>query len=144
MPNSVEHRAKYTANRNHLNTGNGGSPLSTVDGCWAAIVAFYAALHLVDRLAAILNFHPQRPGAHRKRLQFVSANHPTILPEYKELKTASEIARYGPLNQFNRADPGNVVQTVLIDQYLTTIEKYVDAVFNPPSAPGIGPTAAGS
>ncbi len=43
MPSSAEHRAKYQANRDLLDTGNGGTPLSTLDACWAAIVAFYAA-----------------------------------------------------------------------------------------------------
>jgi hypothetical protein len=62
MPNSAEHQAKYTANRQFLNTGNNGTPLSTLDGCWAAIVAFYSALHLVDRLAARINLHPTPPG----------------------------------------------------------------------------------
>ena len=52
MPSSAQHREKYEANRHHLNTGNNGAPLSTLDGCWAATVAFYAALHLLDRLAA--------------------------------------------------------------------------------------------
>ena len=49
MPCSAEHRDKYQANRNLLNTGNNGTPLATLDGCWAAIVAFYAALHLVEK-----------------------------------------------------------------------------------------------
>jgi hypothetical protein len=75
MPNSAEHQAKYTANRQFLNTGNNGTPLSTLDGCWAAIVAFYSALHLVDRLAARINLHPTPPGAHGTRLAFVTRHH---------------------------------------------------------------------
>jgi hypothetical protein len=64
MPSSAEHRAKHAANRQFLDTGNNGTPLSTLDGCWAATVAFYAALHLVDRLAARLNiFNPPTPPA---------------------------------------------------------------------------------
>ncbi len=140
MPSSAEHRDKYLANRQLLDTGNGGAPLSTVDGCWAAIVAFYAALHLVDRLAARITLHPP---THGDRLRFVATHHRTIFADYNDLKTASEIARYGTLNQFNRTYPGNIVQTILIDQKLVAIEKYVDTIFNPPTPSG-GATTAGS
>lgn len=97
MPGSAEHRAKHLANRHLLDTGNNGTPLSTLDGCWAAIVAFYAALHCVDRLGAIAvpQVHPTPPGAHGKRLRFLYANHRAIFAAYNDLKTASEIARYG-------------------------------------------------
>src|SRR6516225_8801690 len=115
MPSSAEHRDKHAANRQLLDTGNNGSPLSTLDGCWAAVVAFYAALHLVDRLAARVNYHP--PG-HNDRLRFVSRDHRPILADYNDLKVAAEIARYGTLNQFGRAYPGTTVQDVLIDQKL--------------------------
>jgi hypothetical protein len=98
MPSSAEHRAKYEANRHLLDTGNNGTPLSTLDRCWAAIVAFYAALHLVDRLAARINYHP---GNHGDRLSFVASQHRAIYTIYNSLKTASEIGRYGTLNQFN-------------------------------------------
>lgn len=135
MPSSAEHRAKYLASRQLLDTGNGGTPLSTVDGCWAAIVAFYAALHLVDRLAARINYHPAPPGAHGNRLRFVSSNHRPIFADYNDLKVASEFARYGTLNQFSRAYPGNIVQTILIDQKLVAIKTYVNSIFNPPPPP---------
>src|SRR5271166_4462643 len=119
MPSSAEHRLKYQANRQLLDTGNNGTPLSTLDGCWAAIVAFYAALHLVDRLAARVNYHP---GNHADRLSFVSSQHRPIYAIYNSLKTASEIARYGTLNQFTKAYPGTTVQDILIDQRLVAIE----------------------
>jgi hypothetical protein len=108
MPSSAEHRAKYQANRQVLDTGNNGTPLSTLNGCWASIVAFYAALHLVDRLgaAATPQVHPTPPGAHGARLRFLYANHRPIYTAYNDLKTATEIARYGTINQFNRAFPG--------------------------------------
>ncbi len=90
MPSSAEHRTKYEANRQLLNTANNGTPLSTADSCWAAIVAFYAALYLVDRLAARTNYHPT---SHPDRLSFVSSQHRPIYTSYNALKTASEIAR---------------------------------------------------
>ncbi len=138
MPSSAEHRLKYEANRQLLDTGNSGTPLSTLDGCWAAIVAFYAALHLVDRLAGRLNYHP---GNHADRLSFVSSQHRPIYTIYNSLKTASEIARYGTLNQFAKAYPGTTVQDILIDKRLVAIEAYVNNIFNPPNPPA---AAAGS
>jgi hypothetical protein len=140
MPSSAEHHDKYQANRNLLNTGNNGTPLSTLDGCWAAIVAFYAALHLVDRLAARINLHP---GNHGDRLSFVSSKHRPIFANYNTLKTASETARYGTLNQFNRAFPGSTVQSILIDKRLVAIETYVNNIFMPPP-PAVPPAATGS
>ncbi len=138
MPSSAEHRAKYEANRHHLDTGNNGTPLSTLDGCWAATVAFYAALHLVDRLAARTNFHP---GGHTDRDRYVSSQHRPIFAAYNALQAASKIARYGTLNQFNNAYPGTTVQDVLINQRLVLIETYVNNIFNPPAPP---PAATGS
>jgi len=135
MPSSAEHRVKYQANRQLLDTGNNGTPLSTLDGCWAAIVAFYAALHLVDRVAARINLHPTPPGAHAARLRFVSSQHRAIFADYNDLKVASEIARYGTLNQFNRAFPGTTVQDILVNQKLVAIENYVNLIFNPPAPP---------
>jgi hypothetical protein len=132
------HREKYEANRRLLDTGNNGAPLSTLDGCWAATVAFYAALYLVDRLAARLSYHPSN---HPDRLSFVSSQHRPIFTAYNALKTASEIARYGTVNQFNKAYPGTTVQDVLIDQRLVAIETYVNSIFSPPAGP---PAAAGS
>jgi hypothetical protein len=139
MPSSAEHRAKYEANRNHLDTGNNGGPLSTLDGCWAATVAFYAALHLVDRLAARTNYHP---GNHTDRNAYVTSHHRPIWNAYNALYIASKIARYGTVNQFNSAYPGTTVQDVLIDRRLVAIETYVNNIFNPPPPPT--PPATGS
>lgn len=92
----------------------------------------FAALHLVDRLAARANYHP---GNHSERLSFVAGQHRPIFTAYNSLKTASEIARYGTINQFNRAYPGTTVQDILIDQRLVFTESYVNKIFNPPSPP---------
>jgi hypothetical protein len=129
MPSSAEHSAKHQANRHLLDTGNNGTPLSTLDGCWAAIVAFYAALHCVDRLASRTNLHP---GGHSDRTRYVSGRHRVIFGAYNALQSASLIARYGTLNQFNSAFPGTTVQDILVDQKLVAIETYVHNIFNPP------------
>lgn len=132
MPSSSEHRQKYESNRQLLDTGNNGSALSTLDGCWAATVAFYAALHLVDRLAARQNMHPSN---HTQRNAFVVRHHRSIWSAYNALLIASRIARYGTVNQFSTTYPGTDVQDILIDQRLVAIESYVESIFNPPPPP---------
>lgn len=132
MPSSPEHRAKYEANRAFLDSGCGGMPLAQVNACWASIVTFYTALQLVDRLAARINAHPQ---THADRLRFLTRTHPSIFQAYAQLKIASELSRYGTLNQFLRAYPDPMVQTILIDQHLVALETYFLAIFQPPPAP---------
>jgi hypothetical protein len=88
--------------------------------------------------------HPTPPGAHGARLRFLYANHRAIYNDYNDLMVASEYARYGTLNQFNRAYPGITVQDILIDQKLVAIENYVHghfpapALVAPPSPPPTG------
>ena len=150
MPSSAEHQTKYQENRTFLDTGGagGGGPLAASNGPWAAIVAFYAALHLVERLASRSNLHHMPPGAHGQRDRWLRGHpqHRVIHAAYNHLRTASELSRYGTSNQFARAYPGTTVQDVLIDQYLVAIENYVAGVFAPPPPPGAagGAAAAGS
>jgi hypothetical protein len=147
VPSSSEHQVKYLENRTFLDTGGAGGPLASSNAPWAAIVAFYAALHLVERLTARQNLHHTPPAAHGQRGRWLRSHpqHRAIFSAYNDLRTASEVARYGTVNQFNRYYPGNTVQTVLIDQKLVVIENYVNAVFQPPGgasgAVGVGPTA---
>ena len=146
MPSSAEHESKYRDNRTFLDTGgSGGGPLAASNAPWAAIVAFYAALHLVERLAARLNLHHTPPAAHGQRDRWLRGHrqHRIILTAYNHLRTASEISRYGTANQFTRAYPGNTIQPVLIDQHLRTIEQYVDSVFGTTSAGGVSAPATG-
>lgn len=147
MPSSAEHQVKYQENRTFLDTGGaGGGALASSNASWAAIVAFYAALHLVERLAARLNLHHTPPAAHGQRERWLRSHpqHRAILTAYNDLRTASEIARYGTANQFTRAYPGSTVQSILIDHRLVAIEAYVNAVFQPPpSAPAPAPPSVG-
>ena len=136
MPSSAEHQAKYIENREFLDA-NGG--LATIQPVWASVVAFYAAVHLVERLAARQNIHHDNHGE-RKGYLIRHRLHRVIYPEYHALRTVSEIARYGTQNRFRLAVLGNDVQTILIDTHLVAIETYVLSVFAPPG----GPTAAGS
>jgi hypothetical protein len=58
MPSSAEHKEKA---QQHLDFLHDGSPTPV----WAAVVAFYAALHLVERLCACENLHTDN---HHERL----------------------------------------------------------------------------
>src|SRR5262245_53370067 len=91
----------------HLNTANHNLAfMQTVDqdefGDWMAVVAFYVAVHLVERLRA---FAGQHSVDHRDRDEFVRNSHLQIHPPYHELYRISMIVRYGagPHNWFNPA-----------------------------------------
>jgi hypothetical protein len=137
MPNSAEHDAKYRLNRALLDSG-----LSATSPEWAAVVAFYAAVHLVERLAAAEARGPVHHRTHADRFRYLRAHrqHRSILREYAELQDASEISRYGTINQFRASYPGAAVQDQLIDVHLRAIEEYVAAYFAPPPSPPPGPS----
>jgi len=127
MPTPEEHLIKYKLNRKFLDS-NGG--LGNQEERWATIVAFYAALHLVERLAARESRHHT---SHAIREEYL-AHHPqhsVIFKSYRQLQTASEFARYGSVGQFARYYSGNMVQNTLIDVHLVEIEKYAEAEFPP-------------
>src|SRR4051794_39629137 len=122
MPRSSEHKEKAERNRLFLNSIKGNAAYAD----WAAVVAFYAAMHLVERLAAYNNIHHT---SHAVRLSWVSKPHRPIYVAFSVLYDASCTARYGTANQFPSASPGNTVETVLVDQHLATIEAYVTTFF---------------
>ena len=136
MPNSKQHQAKASHNRAFLASIN----LNDFPD-WAAVAAFYGAVHLVERLRTLRpNASDQHSTDHQDRLQFVQSHHRAIHTQLHELFNASIIARYQTVqsfrSQFSLAD----VQNTLIDSYLVDIENYVAAQF--PTVPP--PTSAGS
>jgi hypothetical protein len=133
MPSSAEHQEKYAENRRFLDA-NGG--LAANEPVWAAVVAFYAALHLVERLAARQNLHHTQGGAHGARRDYLKAHlqHRAILLPYRALHLASEIARYHTLNRFRQAYSPAMVQSLLIDTHLVAIERHVQTIFQPPAS----------
>jgi hypothetical protein len=141
MPSSTEHRAKYDLNRAFLNTG-----LASTNPAWAAVVAFYAAVHLIERLAAAEPRGPVHHRTHFERRQYLIRHrqHRAIFAAYNTLQEAAEISRYGTVNQFNALYTAVTVQSELIDTHLVAIENYVTAYFAPPPPPAAPPAAAGS
>lgn len=138
MPNSSEHRAKYDLNRAFLDTG-----LAATQPEWAAVVAFYAAVHLIERLAAVERKGPVHHRTHQQRVAYLGyhARHRALFADYRELQEASEISRYGTPRQFQSRYTAATVQSQLIDTHLAAIELYVAAFFAPPPPP---PAATGS
>jgi hypothetical protein len=132
MPNAAEHDAKYRLNRALLNSG-----LAATTPEWGAVVAFYAAVHLVEWLAAAEPHGPIHHRTHVDRFRYLRAHrqHRAILRDYLELCDAAEISRYGTIRQFRSAYPGTEVQSRLIDVHLVAIEQYVHAHFAPPASP---------
>jgi len=120
MPTAAEHLEKYEANRKLLDSCN-GSPLSQVDPCWATTVAFYAALHLVERLAARSGVENRN---HTERMNYVRADHPQIQGAYRILMDASRTARYFSKKSFDAKFPRDTVQTHHIGHYLKQIEDH--------------------
>ena len=136
MPNSSQHQARAAHNRAFLGTINLANHRD-----WAAVVAFYAAVHLAERLRTLApHAKDQHSINHQDRLQYIHRHHSAIHTELHELYNASVIARYQTINSFNTQFTVADVQNVLIGTYLTTIENYVANQF----APLGGAAAAGS
>ena len=138
MPNSAEHRAKSDLNRAFLDTG-----LATAQPEWAAVVAFYAAVHLIERLAAVEPRGPIHHRTHSQRVAYLGRHprHRALVHDYRQLQEASETSRYGTLRQFRNRYTAATVQSQLIDAHLVAVEQYVTAFFAPPPSP---PAATGS
>lgn len=132
MPNSAEHDTKFRFNRDFLDTG-----LVSANPEWAAVVAFYAAVHLVERLGAAERRRPIHHENHVLREDYLSRHrqHRVLYVDYMALKDSSITSRYGTVRQFQTQYPSGVVQAQLIDVHLAAIERYVTAFFAPPPPP---------
>ena len=131
MPSATQHQAKADRNRVYLDSG-----LAAIHPDWAAVVAFYAAVHLVEKLAALERSGPLHNATHGGRQRWLTAHrqHRRIFREYEELKRASELSRYGTINQFEQAFDSESVQSQLIDVHLAVIEAHVRTVTAPQPA----------
>ena len=130
MPSAAQHQAKANRNRVYLDSG-----LSAIHPDWAAVVAFYAAVHLIEKLAALERSGPIHNATHSVRQRWLTAHrqHRRIFRDYEELKRASEVSRYGTINQFEQVYDSESVQSQLIDVHLAAIEAYVHSVTIPPA-----------
>lgn len=125
MPSAAEHQAKAAHNRAFLNT------ITDPTYCdWMAVVAFYVAVHLVERLFALQGRHNQD---HRGRNRAVRRQLRPIHRNYRALYNLSMVARYMEASKFNLT--AAVVRTTVIDLHLAEIEKYVVAAAAAPILP---------
>jgi hypothetical protein len=94
--------------------------LETIDGdeyCdWLSVVAFYVAVHLVERLRALEGEHS---SDHADRHEYVREYHPTIHNCYRQLYSWAWSARY-QANPFRWLTPERVRDT------LDEIRRYAD------------------
>ncbi len=117
MPKPKQHQEKAEHNRAFLGT------ITDDNYCdWKAAVAFYVAVHLVEKLRA---YHGEHSENHDDRDRVVRRDYPRIYNPYHQLFNASLTARYKSLGAFNMS-PGDV-QARLIDTYLAEIERFVAA-----------------
>ncbi len=87
-----------------------------------ATIAFYVAVHLVEKLRA---YHGEHSMSHDDRCAAVRRQFRTIQVEYHQLYEISRLARYGTASQFTLSV--EQVKALLIDTYLVAIERYVAA-----------------
>jgi len=104
-----------------------------------SIVAFYTAVHLVEKLRAYENEHSRN---HEERNEYVRVKHKRIHTAYHELFNQSVLARYHTLGKFTLTR--EQVKLILVDKHLVQIEKYVALETAkhtpPPPGPGSGGT----
>jgi hypothetical protein len=123
MPTEAEHAEKYRQNRAML---DGPPALVTVSPPWAATVAFYAAVHLVEQLAARDGTHHARHVGQASRARYLALHpvHNVLGADLSALLSASLVARYESAAAYATAYPGDTTQRVLIDQCLAAIEAH--------------------
>lgn len=120
MPKASEHKAKAESNLRFLGTIN-------VDEYpdWAAVVAFYTAVHFVEGVRAkAAEGHSQN---HDDRLTYVANRHNKIHTNYHILQNVSMLARYQSrgdfFTQFQPAD----VSTIVVGRHLAAVIAYCQA-----------------
>jgi hypothetical protein len=125
MPNAAEHQAKVAHNKAFLQT------IIDPRFCdWMAVVAFYAAVHLVEQVFALTAQHSHD---HRGRNKAVREQLRPIHSHFRALYNLSMVARYQQASKFNLN--AAAVQAGAIGTRLTAIENYVASRFASPTPP---------
>jgi hypothetical protein len=118
MPSVDDHLQQALHNERFFEFTQTASPICTD---WQVVALFYAALHYVDAALAERGIHPE---SHGERLSEVRVRHGRIFFEYRQLRDASEEARY-KLAPYAPAD----VQR-LLDGEFVRIRAYLRARLN--------------
>jgi hypothetical protein len=125
MPSAAEHQAKANHNLAFLS-----SIKDPAYGDWMAVVIFYAAVHLVEKVFAITGDHSKD---HAERNMNVRRRLKQIHRHFRALYNLSLVSRYQEASKFGLS-PSDV-QTILIDTHLKAIQTFVAAVSPPSAAP---------
>lgn len=121
MPSADQHRRKAGRNRDFLGTIDIAAYPD-----WAATVAFYAAVHTVERLRKATG--DGESDGHRDRLAYVRHRHPDIHYALTRLYDAAFLARYESVGVFFGKYPAEVVRDDLVGRLLPEVEGYVGRV----------------
>ncbi len=117
MPTQAEHEAKIAHNHDFLVA----LPPDTPFPDWVITAMFYTALHQVERYVAA------RAGQHfvehrtRERFFYHNADLRPIWTDYRELKEASQRARYGP-------HIPQAAEMLTCQERLRSVEEHIDAL----------------
>jgi hypothetical protein len=117
MPKPKQHQDRANRNRALLDSISATGPPD-----WMATVAFYVAVHLVEKLRAYSGEHSTN---HDERAAAVRKQFRAIQVPYHQLYEVSRLARYGTTGQFKMTV--QQVKSLLIDTQLVAIEKFVAA-----------------
>lgn len=129
MPTAEQHRRKAERNRDCL---------AAIDvdqfADWAATIAFYAAVHLVERHRAY--FGHGHSTNHTDRENYVRVHCRSIYADYDDLRTASRLARYDSNSAFFGVYQPDDVRDELIGVHLAAVAAFVAAAL------GAGPAGS--
>jgi hypothetical protein len=118
MPSADDHQRQADHNLRFLAT------IDTDEFCdWMAVVAFYVAVHLVEKLRAAVGEHS---ADHPDRNEFVRAHHHPIHVYYRDLYNISLLVRSG-------TGPYNWLVPERVSDSLQEIQRYVLASASPPA-----------
>src|ERR1700687_3653504 len=138
MPSAADHQIKIQHNHAFL------ASITDPAFCdWMAVVAFYIAVHSVEKLFAFLGQHSKD---HRGRNKAVRVQLRPIHRHFRALYNVSMVVRYEESSRFNLS--AQLVHSDLINGRLAEIEKFVAAKTAPPGLPAppgpLSPPSAGS
>lgn len=119
MPSADQHRGKAERNREFL------ASVSLPDFPeWVAVVAFYTAVHLIERYRAHVGDGDST--SHEDRLNYVQHRLPnTVHTAYHVLQNVSMLARYQSMADFYAQFQPEDVENEIVNNRLAHIEQHV-------------------
>jgi hypothetical protein len=126
MPSADQHRRKAESNRRFLD-----SIVCADFPDWKVTVAFYTAVHVVERLRAASG--DGHSTSHEDRLAYVRLRHTAIHSAYHVLLNVSLLARYQSHSEFFAQFQPEDMEARLLPR-LVEVERYAQARLGPAPA----------